>query len=104
MKIIYLGPCDRVNVAPHGEHFRDQVKEYPDAFAAELLDTSKKQKFEVVDDGTIAKTDQKPEGMTVAELTALLEKLEIKIPARSKKADLLKLLDEHTAEPPKDDE
>ena len=44
-KIRYDGPCDWVNVGPHGQHHRDQVKEYPSKYAEELLVTSKKQQF-----------------------------------------------------------
>jgi len=46
MKIIYRGPQDVVNVPPYGEHRKDQVKKYPDAFGKELLATSKRQQFE----------------------------------------------------------
>ncbi len=49
MKIRYIGPCDRVNVAPYGEHRQDEVREYPDDFAANLLKTSVRQVFEVVE-------------------------------------------------------
>lgn len=48
MKIKYLGPSDSVNVAPFGEHPKGKVKWYPDEFGKELLETSKKQKFEEV--------------------------------------------------------
>lgn len=48
MKIKYLGPGSSVNVGPYGQHNKNEVKNYPDEFAKELLATSKKQKFEVV--------------------------------------------------------
>jgi hypothetical protein len=48
MKIIYHGPQDKVNVAPYGEHFKGQVKEYPDPFGRELLETSRRQQFEAL--------------------------------------------------------
>jgi len=49
MKIKYLGPGDAVNVEPYGRHLKDQVKDYPDDFADELLTTSTRQQFECVD-------------------------------------------------------
>lgn len=49
MLIKYLGPSDEVIVAPYGPHKKDAVKEYPDDFGAELLASSKKQKFEEVE-------------------------------------------------------
>lgn len=48
MKIVYLGPSEKVEVYPYGEHAKGQEKEYPDDFAADLLTTSKKQHFEIV--------------------------------------------------------
>ena len=49
MKIKYLGPPPEVNVAPYGPHKQDEVKEYPDEFAEDLLATSKKQHFEAIE-------------------------------------------------------
>jgi hypothetical protein len=50
MKIRYLGPMDRVYVVPYGPHYRDEIRNYPDSFARELLATSTKQHFEAVDE------------------------------------------------------
>jgi hypothetical protein len=47
-KIIYRGPSPEVNVGLFGPHRRDEIKEYPDHVAAELLATGVKQKFEQV--------------------------------------------------------
>lgn len=49
MKIKYNGPGAFVMVEPHGMHKKGEVKEYPDDFGANLIETSRKQKFEVVD-------------------------------------------------------
>lgn len=49
IKLKYLGPRDHIDVPPYGEHIRDQDKEYPTAFANELLETSSRQQFEVVE-------------------------------------------------------
>jgi len=103
--IKYLGPSDSVEVAPYGTHDLGREKEYPDEFAADLLETSNNQQFEEVDDGgTITKTGKDPQDMTVSELSDLLAALGIDIPARAKKADLISLLEKHTADPPKGDE
>jgi len=48
MKIKYLGPSPSVNVGGFGEHLKNQVADYPDDVAEELLSTSKKQRFEAV--------------------------------------------------------
>ncbi len=101
--IRYLGPGGSVMVHPYGRHAKDQEKEYPDDFATELLATSRRQRFEVVEGGGIADAEKDPKEMTVPELTELLEKLGIEIPAKAKKADLLRLLETHTAEPPKEE-
>lgn len=58
MKIKYSGPSNTVNVPPYGKHAKDQVKEYPDDFAKELLATSNRQQFEAVKTKT-EKTDAK---------------------------------------------
>ncbi len=50
MKIRYLGPCDSVNVAPHGPHPAGEIREYPDEFGADLLSTSQKQRFEAAEE------------------------------------------------------
>jgi hypothetical protein len=49
MLIRYVGPSPSVLVVPYGEQLAGQAKEYPDAFGQELLDTSKKQRFEAVE-------------------------------------------------------
>lgn len=51
MKIKYLGPHDKVNVAGAGVHHKGQVKDYPDHTAEDLLATSVKQQFEIVEAG-----------------------------------------------------
>lgn len=48
IKIRYDGPCDMVRVAPYGEHYNGVEKEYPEDFAKELIETSKKQQFSIV--------------------------------------------------------
>lgn len=45
MKIRYDGPLKSVPVAGFGVHLNGEVKEYPGEFGAELLATSKRQKF-----------------------------------------------------------
>ncbi len=45
----YLGPSGSVNVGEFGAHAKDQVKPYPADIAAELIRSSKKQRFELVD-------------------------------------------------------
>lgn len=48
MKIIYLGPSESVNVAPYGNHRKNEMKNYSDEFGADLLLSSKMQRFEEV--------------------------------------------------------
>lgn len=48
MQLKYLGPRDAVWVAPYGEHVRGGIVDYPDAFAADLIATSRRQQFAVV--------------------------------------------------------
>jgi hypothetical protein len=96
MRIKYLGPSPSVIVEPYGPHRQDEEKEYPDAFGAELLATSKKQRFEAVDAG--GDSDRKAaEEMTVAELKGKLEALMVAIPDKAKKADLVELYLKATA-------
>lgn len=45
--VIYLGPGDFVNVEPYGRHNKDAVIDYPESFAEELIETSKKQQFKI---------------------------------------------------------
>ena len=69
-------------------------------FGENLLATSKKQRFEEVeDDGVIASTPP-PEKMEVPELRVLLDKLKVKYPAKAGKTALLDLVNKHTAPPP----
>ena len=100
MYIRYLGPSESVNVEPFGAHTKDDVKEYPDDFGVDLMDTSVRQQFEVVDDSEITRTDKRLSAMTVAQLTALCKELEIEVPNGARKADLVALIEENTAEPP----
>lgn len=102
MWIRYDGPAPSVNVGGHGEHLQGQVMEYPDDFGAELLETSRRQKFERVDvddDAVIAETPPIDE-MTVAQLKDLLAKLGLGVPVNAKKADLVALVLEATSPPP----
>jgi len=48
MKIKYNGPQEKVAVPPHGAHERGEIRDYPDDFARKLLESSRKQQFEVV--------------------------------------------------------
>lgn len=48
MDIVYLGPYESVNVAPYGDHRKGQLKQYPDEFGADLIATSRKNRFESV--------------------------------------------------------
>jgi len=56
MKVKYLGPRESINVHPYGPHAKDEVKNYPDDFAHDLVDGSSRQQFEAVG----GKTDEKP--------------------------------------------
>lgn len=67
MKIRYLGPRTEVNVAPFGKHQLNDVKNYPDDFAKELMETSSRQRFEVVDGG--------PDEATADEILEAVEKV-----------------------------
>jgi hypothetical protein len=49
MKVKYLGPQGVVRVGGFGQHKQNEVKDYPAKFAEELIRTSKKQHFEIVD-------------------------------------------------------
>lgn len=52
-------------------------------------------------DGEIARGPA-PEKMTVRQLKTLLDKLEVEYPDKAVKADLVALVEEHTAEPPEE--
>lgn len=56
MKIKYLGPSESVNVGGFGPHRKGEVKDYPEDMAADLLTSSKKQKFEELKSGSGKKT------------------------------------------------
>ena len=60
MKIKYLGPGSSVNVVPYGRHEKGEIKEYPDDSGIDLIATSKKQKFEVMEEPAAA--GDKPSG------------------------------------------
>jgi len=45
--VVYLGPSKYVRVAPYGEHYKDAVVEYPESFAEDLIESSRKQQFEM---------------------------------------------------------
>ncbi len=75
MKIKYTGPADAVNVVGYGPHLRGEIREYPDEFAAGLLASSVRQRFEQVNpgsegDGSNEADTTAPEGMTVEQLKA----------------------------------
>jgi len=86
-------------------HSAVEKKYADDFFSADQLDELMAEPMLVVsyaeDDGTIARTAA-PDKLTVAQLKDLLTDLEIEIPADAKKADLVALVLEHTAEPPKE--
>jgi len=122
MRVKYLGPRDSIGVAGHGEHLKDEVKDYPDEVGVELVTESKRQHFEAVDgllddakampgkpDGAGEQAekgedeqggggeDAPPEELsleerTVAELTAMCEERGIEVPKKAKKAELIELL------------
>lgn len=100
MKIKYLGPGSFVNVDPYGQHDKNEIKEYPDEFAAELILTSKKQQFAPADAGN--ETGDNPlNKMTVAELKKMLDDMQVEYPGDAKKADLIELI---KAQPEKNEE
>lgn len=47
MKVKYMGPLDSIDVGGFGPHKKGEVKEYPDDAAMELVETSKRQIFEI---------------------------------------------------------
>jgi len=67
----------------------------------EILKAEPMLSVEVVDAGEVA-TSPDPAEMTVKELKELLEKLKIEIPRKAKKADLVNLVNTHTAPPPEE--
>jgi hypothetical protein len=86
MKIKYLGPSDKVLVHPHGEHRKDEIKEYPEKFGKELCETSRKQRFSIcTDDAEAPATDDDagPEATTATTKKPDMEKK----PGRTKPGD-----------------
>jgi hypothetical protein len=100
MLIKYLGTGSSVTVVPYGQHLKDEVREYPDEFGADLLETSKRQRFEE-DDG-ISATSPPLKNMTVPKLQSLCKKLGIETGPKDKKAELIALVEKHTAPPPEE--
>lgn len=49
MKVRYLGPRQSVWVAPFGVHVAGEIKDYPEEFARDLVATSRRQQFEMVE-------------------------------------------------------
>jgi hypothetical protein len=47
VSVIYLGPSPSVNVAPYGPHDKDAVFDYPESIAKNLVEKSKRQRFEL---------------------------------------------------------
>lgn len=85
-----------VNIAPYGSHAKNEVKDYPDEFGEDLLATSKKQKFEVIE-GSIIKTGALSD-MTVVKLKALLSTLRVPHDAKATKDELISLVEANTKE------
>ena len=87
-------------------HSAEPTKYADDHFSEETLEAFEAEPMLVVsraeDDGTIMQT-RAPDDMTVAELKTLLERLDVDWPPNAKKADLIALVMEHTAEPPDED-
>ncbi|MBW2673865.1 MAG: hypothetical protein JRD89_10700 [Deltaproteobacteria bacterium] len=96
MKIKYLGPGSSVNVAPYDRHEKGEIKEYPDDFGIDLIATSKKQKFEIVEEPAAG---DPYEAMTVKEITArIAEYQSIDDLPKMKKAELIECLKKHEAQ------
>lgn len=85
------------------EHSRERT-EHPDGtFTEEQVEILKAEAMLIVeDDGYIAKADKPLKEMTVADLKELCNKLEIEYSGNAKKADLIELIEKHTAEPPEE--
>ena len=64
--------------------YKDEVREYPDDFAAELMATSKRQRFET--------EPSDPADMTVNQLRQVLKDLDVEVPANAKKIELVNLV------------
>jgi len=50
LKVLYQGPRSFVEVAGFGRHMIEEIKPYPDTFARELIRTSKRQHFKLMDE------------------------------------------------------
>jgi len=50
LRIFYGGPRDSIEIAGFGRHMREEIKPYPDAFARELVKTSRRQVFRIMDE------------------------------------------------------
>ena len=48
VSVLYEGPCDKIIVAPYGDHDKGVEKEYPENFAIELIETSKTHQFKII--------------------------------------------------------
>lgn len=98
MLIKYLGPSDFVRVVPNGRHWQNQVKEYPDDFGADLLETSTRQQFEEVDafefdaDAAIANPPADWTTLTIDDLRKVCDRMGCKYGSRTKEASLIKLI------------
>lgn len=103
MRIIYLGPSPFVHVPPYPDHSKGDVVDYPDDFALDLVENSRRQEF-AVDDGrpdqAVIATSKPIDEMTVPELKDLLDSLEVAYTSGDRKADLINLVVINTAEPP----
>lgn len=45
-KVKFIGPSKAINVGDYGPHKKDEVKEYPDDVADELVQTARRNLFE----------------------------------------------------------
>ena len=79
--------------------------DYPDERFSEeelkILQAERMLTVEVIDDGEIARV-KNPQWANIGEIKATLNKLGIKYPVKTSKADLIKLLEEKTAAPPEE--
>lgn len=55
----YKGPQPYVNVLGYGAHYRGLTKQYPDHVAQDLLETSKRQQWQVVEEKPAEKAPKK---------------------------------------------
>lgn len=97
-RVKYLGPSPEINVGGFGTHIKNKIESYPDTIADDLVNGSRKQRFELVDTpetgkGEKAKSDTQRalSNMTVVQLKAELDNAGIKYPGNLTKAELLNL-------------